>query len=90
MNRIPSWLVAIVLAAAPPALTSAAAIERADRRATSACQPEMLQCLEKLKARLPAWDGPLNLSRIEQSLLELNESDPECALLLRGASLPPH
>lgn len=90
MNRIHPWVVAIWLVAGPLALGSAAAIDRMGRSAESTCQPEMHRCLEKLRSRLPVREGAPHWSKIEQSLLELQEADPECALLLRGAALPLH
>jgi hypothetical protein len=54
------------------------------------CTPELQKCLEKLEARLyfsgRSLDGLGGLG-VEQALLELDETDAECALLLRGANL---
>jgi hypothetical protein len=52
------------------------------RSVPRACTPELQKCLEKLEARLQRhWIG------IERALLELQETDPECALLLRDAGM---
>ncbi len=90
MKRICTWSITIGLVAGSLAPGSAAAIERRSQGPAPSCQPEMQRCLEKLRLRLPAGEGGPQWSRIEQSLLELQEADPECALLLRGAALPLH
>lgn len=90
MNRVHTWVVTICLVAGSLALGSAAAIDLKGQGPTPACQPDMQRCLEKLRSRLQTGEGAPHWSRIEQSLLELHEADPECALLLRGAALPLH
>lgn len=90
MNRVHTWVVTICLAAGSLALGSAAAIDLKGQGPTPTCQPDMQRCLEKLRSRLQKGEGAPHWSRIEQSLLELHEADPECALLLRGAALPLH
>jgi hypothetical protein len=52
-----------------------------------ACTADMQKCLEKLEARLQLHGHSLDRLDIERALLELNESDPECALRLRSAGL---
>ena len=46
------------------------------------CTPEAHRCLEKLRSLLAPGDGP-PYARIEKALLELSETNPECAALLR-------
>jgi hypothetical protein len=53
-----------------------------------ACQPELHRCLEKLASRMLTQEGAPHWRKVEQALFELHETDPECALLLRGAVLP--
>jgi len=50
------------------------------RTSPRACTPEAQKCLEKLETRL-RFHGR---NRIENALLELQETDPGCALLLQG------
>ena len=51
-----------------------------------ACTPDAQKCLEKLESRMvrPGGTG----ADLEHALLELHATDPECALLLRGAVRP--
>jgi hypothetical protein len=50
-----------------------------------ACTPEAQACLDKLEARLRLHAH--SAAGIEQALLELQETDPGCALLLRSVAL---
>lgn len=50
-----------------------------------ACTPEAQGCLEKLEARLQLHGH--GRTGMEQALLELEETDPVCALLLRSVAL---
>ncbi len=52
-----------------------------------ACTPEVQRCLDKLEWRLRLHDSVHDWARIEQALLELHATDPECALLLQGRAL---
>jgi len=49
-----------------------------------ACTPEMQRCLDKLELRLRFHGRIHDWLEIENALLELHETDPECALLLQG------
>lgn len=57
------------------------------RSGLAACTPEAQRCLEKLEARLGLPGGGHGRAGIERALLELQQTDPECALLLHGAAL---
>ncbi len=49
-----------------------------------ACTPEMQRCLDKLELRL-GFDGRIHdWLEIENALLALHQTDPECALLLQS------
>lgn len=47
------------------------------------CTPEAHKCEQKLDVLLYPSDEPRHV-RIERALLELSETDPECAALLRA------
>jgi len=49
-----------------------------------ACTPEVQRCLDKLEVRLGFHGRIHNWLEIENALLDLHETDPECALVLRG------
>lgn len=53
----------------------------------TSCTSERQTCLEKLERRLPL-DGRIHdRSEIESALFQLQEDNPECALLLQGTVL---
>ena len=82
MKFIPTALAATLLLVASPGFGGTWATEPWGRSVPRACTPEVQKCLEKLEARLQR----LGIG-IEQALLELHETDPECTLLLRSAGL---
>ena len=59
----------------------------ADPSARRACTPELQKCLEKLELRLQLHGRIHDGTRLERALLELQETDPECALMLRDRGL---
>jgi hypothetical protein len=81
LTRIPAMLVATLLFATSPGFGGTWEADPWARSFPRACTPEVQKCLEKLEARLHLGIG------IEQALLELHESDPACALLLRSGGL---
>jgi hypothetical protein len=51
------------------------------------CTPEAQKCMEKLEARFRLPAGAGDGYGIERALIELEETDPVCAMLLRSAGL---
>jgi hypothetical protein len=51
-----------------------------------ACTAEVQRCLDKFETRL-RLHSTLDGGAVEQALLELHATDPECALLLQGAGM---
>jgi hypothetical protein len=87
LSRIPAALVATLLLATSPGFGGTWATEPWGRSVPRACTPEVQKCLEKLEARLQRLGHTHDGIGIDRALLELHETDPECALLLRGAGL---
>ncbi len=84
---IPAALAATLLLAMSPGFGGTWTTEPWGRSVPRACTSEAQQCLEKLEARLQRHGHTLDGLGVERALLELHESDPECALLLRSAGL---
>lgn len=82
---ISTALAATLLLAASPGFGGTWTTEPWGRSVPRACTPELHKCLEKLEARLQLHGRAHDGIEIERALLELHETDPECALLLRGA-----
>ena len=80
-------LAATLLLAASPGIGGTWTTEPWGPSAPRACTSEAQKCLEKLEARLQLHGHAHDGIGIERALLELHETDPECALLLRGAGL---
>jgi hypothetical protein len=87
LTRIPAALVATLLFATSPGFGGTWATEPWGRSFPRACTPEVQKCLEKLEARLQLHGRARDGIGIEWALVELHETEPECALLLRGAGL---
>ncbi len=90
MKRVRPSLAIALLFAAPLALAGSAPAELWGSDTAAVCQPEIHSCLEKLASRLQVLGGTQDWSRVEQVLLELHETDPVCALLLREARARVH
>lgn len=84
---ISAALAATLLLAAASGFGSTWAIEPWGRSALRACTSEVQQCLEKLESKLQLHGHTHSGIGVERALLELHETDPECALLLRSAGL---
>ena len=82
--QIIAVLAAASLFAALPGSGDARASEPWARAFPRACTPELQKCLDKLEARLILLGRTLDGIGIEQALLELHETDTECALLLQS------
>lgn len=80
MTFLHATISATLLFAAAQGLDGARAVELGPRGLPRGCTPEAQKCLEKLEARLLH-----NGSGIERALLDLHETDPLCAMLLRNA-----
>jgi hypothetical protein len=87
LDQITAALVATSLLAAPSGSAAGWDDERWARAFPRSCAPELQRCLEKLETRLQFHGRVHDWLGIEQALRELHETDPECALLLRGAGL---
>lgn len=87
MRSIHLTLGATLLLAAAAAVAGARDGEPWLRSWPEACTPEAQRCLEKLESRVGLQGGAHGGAGIERALLELQETDPECALLLRTATL---
>jgi hypothetical protein len=87
LTRILAALVATLLFATPPGFGGTSQAEPWARSFPRACTPEVQKCLEKLEARLELHGHARDGTGIEQALLELHETDPSCALLLRSGGL---
>ena len=84
LHQLAAALAAASLLAASPAFGDVWAAEAWARSFPRACTPELQKCLEKLEARLILLGRTLDGIGIEQALLELHETDTECALLLQS------
>jgi hypothetical protein len=84
---ISTALAATLLLATSPGFGGTWAIEPWGRSALRACTSEVQQCLEKLEAKLQLHGHTHSGIGVERALLELHETDPECALALRSAEL---
>jgi hypothetical protein len=84
-TQIPTALAAALLLAASPGFGGTWQAEPWGRSFPRACTPEVQKCLEKLEAQLQLHGRTHDRLDIERALLELHETDPECALLLRSA-----
>jgi hypothetical protein len=84
LHALAAALAAASLLAASPALGDTWAAEPWARGFPRTCTPEVQRCLDKLEMRLRFHGRMHDAIGIEQALLELHETDPECALLLRG------
>jgi hypothetical protein len=89
LDRIAAVLLAAILATSS---ASGGAWER-DHSASAfqpSCTAELQRCLAKLETlqlRQQFYEGIEDWSRVERALLRLQETNPECALLLEGAGL---
>jgi len=86
-TQIPSAFAATLLLATSPGVGGTWATEPWGRSLPRACTPEVQKCLEKLEARLQFLGRTHDGVGIERALLDLHETEPECALLLRSAGL---
>jgi hypothetical protein len=77
-------VVAAIALAGLPGAGAAGASEPWGRALPQACTPELQRCLEKLEARLIILGRTLDAAAIDQALLELHQTDPECALQLEA------
>jgi hypothetical protein len=84
LTHFTAALVAVSLVAAVPGSDAAGAPDLWGRAVPKACSPEVQRCLEKLEARMLLMGRSLDGANIEQALLELQSTDPECALMLEG------
>jgi hypothetical protein len=84
---IPTVLAATLLLATPPGFGGTWTTEPWGRRVPRACTSEVQKCLEKLESRLQLHGHTHDGIGIERALLELDEAEPECALLLRSVGL---
>jgi hypothetical protein len=85
-HQLAAALAAASLLATLPGFGATWATEPWARGIPRACTPEAQKCLEKLEARLYLRGRSHDQIGFEQALLEMQETDPECALLLRNAS----
>ena len=84
---ISTALAATLLLAASPGFGGTWTTEPWGPSAPRACTSEGQKCLEKLEARLQLYAHARDGTGLERAMLELHETDPECALLLRSAVL---
>jgi hypothetical protein len=84
---IPAALAATLLLATSPGFGGTWTTGPWGPSAPRACTSEAQKCLEKLEARLQLYGHTHDGVGIERALLELHETDPECALQLRSAVL---
>jgi len=84
LHQLAAALAAALLLAGLPGFGNTWAAEPWLRTFPKACTPEMQRCLDKLELRLGFHGRIHNWLEIESALLELEETDPDCALLLRG------
>ncbi len=84
LHRLAAALAAASFLAASPAVGDAWAAEPWAGSSPRACTREMQRCLDKLELRLGFHGRIHNWLEIENALLELQETDPECAELLRS------
>jgi hypothetical protein len=87
LHHIAAALAAASLLTASPGSGDARAAEAWARVFPPACTPEAQRCLEKLETQLYFHGRAHDAIGIEQALLELEETDPECAFLLRSVGL---
>ena len=87
LTQIRASLAATLLFATSPGFGGTWAAEPWARSFPQACTPEVQKCLEKLEARLHIHGRTRDRIGIERVLLELQETDPECALLLQSTEL---
>ena len=88
--RIRTALAATLLLAAPPGSGGTWAAEPWGRNVPRACLSEVQKCIEKFEARLRLYGHAQDGMGIERALLELYETDPECALALQSAGVRGH
>jgi hypothetical protein len=86
LNQLAAALAAALLLTTSPGFGGTWATEPWARSVPRACTPEAQKCLEKLEARLYLNGRSHDQIGFEQALLEMQETDPECALLLQNAS----
>jgi len=84
LDRIAAGLAAASLLFTSPGFGDTWEAEPRARISPRACTPEAQKCLEKLETRLRFHGHIHGWSRIENALLELQDTDPGCALLLQG------
>jgi hypothetical protein len=84
---IPAALAATLLLAMAPGFGGTRTTEPWGWSVPRACTSEAQKCLEKLEARLQLHGHTHDGIGMARALLELHETDPECALLLRSAGL---
>ena len=84
LNQLAAALAAASLLAASPGFGRSWEDNPWARSSARACTPEVQRCLEKLEARLHFHGRIHDWLEIENALLELHQTDPECALLLQG------
>jgi hypothetical protein len=82
---IPAALAATLLLATSPGFGGTWTTEPWGRSVPRACTSDVQKCLEKLEVRRQLHGHTHDGIGIERALLELHETDPECALLLRAA-----
>jgi len=84
LHQLAAALAAALLLAGSPGFSDTWAAEPWARSFPKACTPEMQRCLDKLELRLRFHGRIHDWLEIENALLELHETDPECVLLLQG------
>jgi hypothetical protein len=87
LTRISAALAAAPLLAGASGSIDARVAEPWAWSAPRACTPEVHRCLEKLEARVYFQGRSLDEMSMDQVLLELQETDAECALLLQATGL---
>ena len=84
LHQLAAALAAASLLAASPVSGDTRTVEPWAGSFPRACTPDVQRCLDKLELRLGFHGRIHNWLEIENALLELQETDPTCALLLQG------
>jgi hypothetical protein len=79
--------IAVALLLVSPGIGSAWEPALRVEMSSPSCTAEAQKCLEKLNQRLEFYSRTHDWTEIENALLDLQKTHPECALLLQGSDL---